>query len=317
MPTWLRAMPRCAVAQPWPGSGAGTAAARPARRQPRRRAAAARAAAARGAADRLRRRGHRRLRRRRDRRRGARRARRLRQGAARALQHRAGARRGRRQPRHAAGGLRRRRGAPHRQRGRPAAVHRQPQPPRLARHRGAAAASWPRATTRAWSRRRRWSCERAPRFAIGIDLGTTHCALASSTSPRSDGEATVHGVLPIPQLIAPGAVEARRCCRRSCTCRMPTSWPPGDWRCRGGRQPRTRVGELARSRGATTPIRLVSSAKSWLCHPGVDRRARDPAARRRPRWRRSRRSTPRCATSSTCAAPGTTRTPKRRSPSRT
>jgi molecular chaperone DnaK (HSP70) len=33
------------------------------------------------------------------------------------------------------------------------------------------------------------------------------------------------------------------------------------------------VGEMARSRGAGTPIRLVSSAKSWLCHPGVDRRA--------------------------------------------
>ena len=27
------------------------------------------------------------------------------------------------------------------------------------------------------------------------------------------------------------------------------------------------------SRGATTPIRLVSSAKSWLSHPGVDRRS--------------------------------------------
>ncbi|MEP6588694.1 MAG: Hsp70 family protein, partial [Polaromonas sp.] len=33
------------------------------------------------------------------------------------------------------------------------------------------------------------------------------------------------------------------------------------------------VGEFARARGALTPIRLVSSAKSWLCHPGVDRRA--------------------------------------------
>jgi hypothetical protein len=33
------------------------------------------------------------------------------------------------------------------------------------------------------------------------------------------------------------------------------------------------AGEMARNRGATTPIRLVSSAKSWLCHPGVDRRA--------------------------------------------
>ena len=33
------------------------------------------------------------------------------------------------------------------------------------------------------------------------------------------------------------------------------------------------MGEFARNRGAATPIRLVASAKSWLCHPGVDRRA--------------------------------------------
>ena len=33
------------------------------------------------------------------------------------------------------------------------------------------------------------------------------------------------------------------------------------------------IGELARSMGGRTPIRLVASAKSWLCHPGVDRRA--------------------------------------------
>jgi hypothetical protein len=32
-------------------------------------------------------------------------------------------------------------------------------------------------------------------------------------------------------------------------------------------------GELARNQGTTTPIRLVSSAKSWLCHPDVDRKA--------------------------------------------
>jgi len=32
------------------------------------------------------------------------------------------------------------------------------------------------------------------------------------------------------------------------------------------------VGEFARARGAGTPIRMVASAKSWLCHPGVDRR---------------------------------------------
>ena len=33
------------------------------------------------------------------------------------------------------------------------------------------------------------------------------------------------------------------------------------------------VGEFARFQGARVPSRLVSSAKSWLCHPGVDREA--------------------------------------------
>ena len=46
-----------------------------------------------------------------------------------------------------------------------------------------------------------------PRYAIGIDLGTTHSALAYTDLAASDGEKTVHGVLQIPQLTAPGAVE--------------------------------------------------------------------------------------------------------------
>src|SRR5581483_9719377 len=33
------------------------------------------------------------------------------------------------------------------------------------------------------------------------------------------------------------------------------------------------VGEFARNHGSQVPTRLVSSAKSWLCHPGIDRRA--------------------------------------------
>src|SRR5690606_14237893 len=32
------------------------------------------------------------------------------------------------------------------------------------------------------------------------------------------------------------------------------------------------VGEMATRRGAEVPARLVASAKSWLCHPGVDHR---------------------------------------------
>ena len=70
------------------------------------------------------------------------------------------------------------------------------------------------------------------------------------------------------------------------------------------------VGEFARIQGARVPGRLVASAKSWLCHAGVDREADDPPlGRPRARSRRSRRSTPRRPTCATSATPGTTRSP--------
>ena len=46
-------------------------------------------------------------------------------------------------------------------------------------------------------------------YSIGIDLGTTHCALSYVNKIASDGEKVVQGVLDIPQLTAPGSVEAR------------------------------------------------------------------------------------------------------------
>jgi len=53
----------------------------------------------------------------------------------------------------------------------------------------------------------------------------------------------------------------------------PDELTPGDRALPWSAEPRFVIGELARNLGARTPIRLVSSAKSWLCHPAVDRRA--------------------------------------------
>ncbi len=71
---------------------------------------------------------------------------------------------------------------------------------------------------------------------------------------------------------------------------------------------------MARSRGATTPIRLVSSApragcatRAWTAAP------RSCRTTRRTKSRACRRWTPPPATCATCARPGTARTPKRRS----
>ncbi len=115
-----------------------------------------------------------------------------------------------------------------------------------------------------------------PRFSIGIDLGTTHCALAYVDINACDGEHTSHGVLAIPQLTAPGAVEEPSLLPSFLYLPHADELAPGEldlpWS-EAHNDGGYAVGELARSRGATTPIRLVSSAKSWLCHPGVDRRA--------------------------------------------
>ena len=114
-----------------------------------------------------------------------------------------------------------------------------------------------------------------PRYAIGIDLGTTHSALSYVELAGSDGEKTAHGVLDIPQLTAPGTVEELPLLPSFLYLPHPDELAAGElalpWAAADG-QPAV-TGEMARSRGATTPIRLVSSAKSWLCHPGVDRRA--------------------------------------------
>lgn len=112
-----------------------------------------------------------------------------------------------------------------------------------------------------------------PRFSIGIDLGTTHCALAYVDIAASDGEKTSYGVLDIPQLTAPGTVEQAPLLPSFLYLPHADELATGDLSLPWVTELDYAVGEFARARGALTPIRLVSSAKSWLCHPGVDRRS--------------------------------------------
>lgn len=112
-----------------------------------------------------------------------------------------------------------------------------------------------------------------PRYSIGIDLGTTHCALAYVDIAASEGEKTSYGVLDIPQLTAPGAVESLPLLPSFLYLPHASELAAGDLTLPWAADQDFAVGELARTRGALTPIRLVASAKSWLCHPGVDRRA--------------------------------------------
>jgi hypothetical protein len=111
------------------------------------------------------------------------------------------------------------------------------------------------------------------RFAVGIDLGTTHCVVAAVDLAASDRDDVIEGIEAIPQLTAPGAVEDRSLLPSFLYLPHPDELKPDDRVLPWGESPPFVVGELARTMGGRTPIRLVSSAKSWLCHPGVDRRA--------------------------------------------
>jgi molecular chaperone DnaK (HSP70) len=114
-----------------------------------------------------------------------------------------------------------------------------------------------------------------PKHAVGIDLGTTHCAVASLELEQSDGDRIDLNALPIPQVVAPGEVEARSLLPSFLYLPHPSELPPGaltlPWKAADSRGPA--VGEVARALGAKSALRLVSSAKSWLCQGAVDRRA--------------------------------------------
>lgn len=111
-----------------------------------------------------------------------------------------------------------------------------------------------------------------PKYAVGIDLGTTNSVLSWVDPEASDGEDVVQQVLPIPQLTAPGTVEDRHQLPSFIYLPHPDELAEDDLQLPWGTTQRYAVGELARNLGSSTPIRLVASAKSWLCHPGIDRR---------------------------------------------
>ncbi len=117
-----------------------------------------------------------------------------------------------------------------------------------------------------------------PRFLIGIDLGTTNSALAyiDLQGPGGKGREARPPVIhpfPVPQLVAPGEIGSRPLLPSFLYLPGPHDLPPGSTALPWDPACPYAVGEFARNHGARIPGRLVTSAKSWLCHSGVDRSA--------------------------------------------
>ena len=119
------------------------------------------------------------------------------------------------------------------------------------------------------------------RYLIGIDLGTTNSVVAYIDS-QEVADAGSPRVFPIPQLVAHGEVLTLPA--------LPSFlYFPTEEELSGGAVSATWdenlpmvTGVLAREQGALVPSRQVSSAKSWLSYPGVDRRAKILPAQAEP-----------------------------------
>ncbi|MGQ9796213.1 Hsp70 family protein [Desulfosoma sp.] len=110
-------------------------------------------------------------------------------------------------------------------------------------------------------------------FVVGIDLGTTHSVLAwTSEEAVSRGNTDIQ-IAPVPQVVAPGEVKPRPLLPSFLFLPGPHDVPSGSLALPWSNDPGWVAGQFARERGAELPNRLVSSAKSWLCHTGVDRTA--------------------------------------------
>ncbi len=108
------------------------------------------------------------------------------------------------------------------------------------------------------------------RYVVGIDLGTTNCAVAYYDCKAEDPSIAL---LEIDQVVAPGEVSASATLpsfllmpsvHEVAPAAMALPWQDEADYC---------VGMMARSRGSELPHRVVSSAKSWLSYAGVDRSA--------------------------------------------
>lgn len=104
-------------------------------------------------------------------------------------------------------------------------------------------------------------------LTLGIDLGTTNSALAFSAVEGAPA------AMAIRQVIAPGEVAAQPTLPSFLLLASAAEVDPKGLALPWAGEARSCVGAFAAARGAELPHRLVSSAKSWLCSPAIDRNA--------------------------------------------
>jgi molecular chaperone DnaK (HSP70) len=111
------------------------------------------------------------------------------------------------------------------------------------------------------------------RYIVGIDLGTTNSVVSYIDTEETFSGAPRTRIMKVPQVTEAGVVEGVDSLPSFLYIPAESELPEKSlalpW---AGDMPYT-VGTFARKRGAEVPLRLVASAKSWLCYPNVDKTA--------------------------------------------
>ena len=113
----------------------------------------------------------------------------------------------------------------------------------------------------------------AAKYVIGIDLGTTNCALAYAEVRAEADPFAAAGVelLAVAQLTNPGEVREEDLLPSFLYLPGASDFPAGSLALPWDEARDYAVGRLALKRGSENAGRLVASAKSWLSHSAVDR----------------------------------------------
>jgi len=115
------------------------------------------------------------------------------------------------------------------------------------------------------------------RYCVGIDLGTTNSVVAYTPLDADQAELRL---LPVPQSVAAGQVESRDSLpsflyiapdSEALAYALPWQQPANSNHANAAGN--HVIGEAARAKAAQSPQRVVATAKSWLTHSRVDRRA--------------------------------------------
>jgi hypothetical protein len=110
-------------------------------------------------------------------------------------------------------------------------------------------------------------------YAIGIDLGTTNSAVSYFKLADATARGQAQTMLAIPQVTAVGTIGEKLLLPSFLYLPNASEFPAGALALPWDKNPSLLVGDFARAHGSKVPMRLVASAKSWLCHAGVDRQA--------------------------------------------